>query len=165
MYMDRKRATRGQAAAMLPISRSKSMMQPMAPKLASEVALDYHLTLEVLRSGHGDEYHLGSMAQVTYTAMLVSQASDASGCAGLFREAKETILRCRRAGLETGVWMADEQACAILGEILTVFDQQLATVPLEEFKVANESLKKIFSATENGPKGSGVCLRPPMYSK
>ena len=92
------------------------------------------------------------MAQVTYTAMLVSQASDASGCAGLFREAKETILRCRRAGLETGVWMADEQACAILGEILTVFDQQLATVPLEEFKVANESLKKIFSATETAQK-------------
>lgn len=97
--------------------------------------------------------------------MLVSQTSDASGRAGLFREAKETILRCRRAGLETGVWMADEQACAILGEILTVFDQQLATVALEEFKVANESLKRIFSATEVDPKGSGVCLRPPALSK
>lgn len=163
--MDRKRVTRRQAAAMLPIPRLKSMMQPIAPKIASEIALNYHLTLEILRTGLGDEYHLGSMAQVTYTAMLVSQTSDASGRAGLFREAKETILRCRRAGLETGVWIADERAYALLGEILTVFDQQLATVALEEFKVANESLKRIFSATEVDPQGSGICLRPPAHLK
>lgn len=141
------------------------MRLPMAPAIASEIALDYHLTLEVLRSGRGDEYHLGSIAQATCTAMLVSQLRDTSVRPGLFCEAKNAILRCRRAGFDTGFWIADEQACAVLAEILAVLDQQLATVPLECFKVANESLKKIFSTTNLDPKGSDVCLRPPMHSK
>ena len=118
---------------MLPIQRSKSMMRQWHQRERAKIALNYHLTLEVRRSGHGDEYHLGSMAQVTYTAMLVSQQAMQARCAGLFREAKQDDPVLPRAGLETGVWMADEKSCAILGEILTVFDQQLATAPLEEF--------------------------------
>jgi hypothetical protein len=163
--MDKKQVTRREAAAKAPTPRSKSMMLPMAPAIASKIALDYHLTLEVLRSGHGDEYHLGSMAQATYTAMRISQLRDTSVRPGLFCEAKDAILRSRQAGLETGFWIADEQSCALLAEILAVLDQQLATVPLEDFKSANESLKKIFGATNVDRKGSDVCLRPPVHSK
>jgi hypothetical protein len=145
-----------QAAAHLPIFDGKAMMLPIAPAVASEISLDYHLTLEVLRSGHGDEYHLGSMAQAIYTAMFLGQMKEASVRAGLFPEAKAAVLRCRRTGLETGVWVADEHAYSVLGEILTLFDQQLAAVPLYQFKKANESLKMISSAKHVDRKNSAI---------
>ena len=121
-------------------------MLPMAPERAREIALDYHLTLEVLRTGLGNQYHIGSMAQAIYMTMLLSQPEDKVARSELFHDAEEAILRCRKTGIETGVWVADNEAYALLGKILTLFDQQLATVIVYELMKANERLKKIFSS-------------------
>jgi len=122
-------------------------MLRMAPAKAGEISLDYHLTLEVMRSGVGDQYHLGSMAQATYMAMLLHQAGNGQARPGLFVEAEQAILRCRQHGIETGVWLVDEETYVLLGEILTLFDQQLAVVSLHELMLANGKLKKIFRST------------------
>lgn len=121
-------------------------MQPMAPAKANEISLDYHMTLEALRSGVGDQYHIGSMAQAIYMAMLLSQRGYGFARPDLFRDAEQVILLCRQAKLETGVGIVDEDAYALLGQILTLFDQQLAVVPVSELTMANERLKKIFNA-------------------
>jgi hypothetical protein len=52
------------------------MLLPLAPAQANEIAPDYHLTLEALRSDVGSRYHIGSRAQVHYMAMLLSRYGD-----------------------------------------------------------------------------------------
>lgn len=121
-------------------------MQPLVPARADEISLDYHLTLEVLRRGVGTHYHIGSMAQAIYMAMLLSQREAEAARQDLFRDAEDVILRCRKAGLETGIYVVDKDAYTLLGEVLTLFDQQLAVFPVHELMKANERLKKIFSA-------------------
>ena len=56
----------------------KLMMLPLAPAIANEISLDYHLRLEMIRIGHGNEYHLGSVTQAVLTAMMLSQTSGAN---------------------------------------------------------------------------------------
>lgn len=126
------------------------MMLPIAPAKAGEIALSYYLTLEVLRSGGGSQYHLGSIAQATYMALLLARAGQGSASPELFRDADQAILHCRTNGLETGVWKLTEDAYVLIGQVLALFDQQLAVVSVHELATANEKLKKIFSARDAG---------------
>jgi hypothetical protein len=151
--MARKACPPREANAKLPRSRSKAMMQPMVPAKAGEISLDYHMTLEALRSGVGNQYHVGSMAQAIYMAMLLNQRGFGAAMPDLFRDAEEVILRCRQAGLDTGACIVDPDAYALLGQILTLFDQQLATAPVRELISVNAKLKEIFSTANAAHNG------------
>jgi hypothetical protein len=140
----------------------KLMMLPLAPAIANEISLDYHLRLEMIRIGHGNEYHLGSVTQAVLTAMMLSQTSGANVRKGLFAEAKAAVVRCRRTGLETGIWVVDSEAYALFGEILTLFDQQVAVVPLVELASAHERLGKVLERSHARRQKSAPLGRPPV---
>ncbi|SOE87695.1 hypothetical protein SAMN05446935_8346 [Burkholderia sp. YR290] len=141
--MKREKIPRMYSATQTSVPHEKLMMLPLAPAIANEISLDYHLRLEMIRIGHGNEYHLGSVTQAVLTAMMFSRTRGANVRKGLFAEAKAAVVRCRRTGLETGIWVVDNEAYALFGEILTLFDQQLAVVPLVEFASAHEQLEKL----------------------
>jgi hypothetical protein len=127
------------------------LVLPMEPAAACEISLDYHLTLELLSSGHGSEYHVGSIAQAAFTTMLLSRWCCGEVREDLFSETKAAVVRCWRVGIDTGVWLVDEEAHALFGEVLTLLDHQLAVVPLKEFEVASAQLKAVFGAAPRSP--------------
>ena len=129
------------------------MLRPIVPAKAGEISLDYHMTLEALRSGVGSQYHVGSMAQAIYMAMLLNQRGYGAAVPELFRDAESVILRCRQSGLDTGICVVDNDAYALLGEVLTLFDQQLAAAPVQELIAINAKLKTIFNAANAQREG------------
>jgi len=160
--MDRKASARRQSAAKSKQLR-RAMALPLASDQADDIVLGYYLTLESLRAGTGNRYHIGSLAQATYMAMFLSQANHGAARPELFRETEAAILRCREAGLGTGVWRLEDSACALLAEVLRLFDQQLKIAPVSALKAANERLKKLFGRAENvaadAPHASGSSER------
>jgi hypothetical protein len=44
---------------------ARAMTLPVAPAIATEISLAYHIILEALNCGHGNEAHLASMLQMT----------------------------------------------------------------------------------------------------
>jgi hypothetical protein len=144
--MARKASPPRDPRAKSPQTRPKAMLRPIVPAKAGEISLDYHMTLEALRSGVGNQYHVGSMAQAIYMSMLLHQRGYGAAVPELFRDAEGVILRCRQAGLETGVCAVDLDAYALLGQVLTLFDQQLAAAPVRELIAVNAKLKTLFSA-------------------
>ncbi|KXU83141.1 Fis family transcriptional regulator [Paraburkholderia monticola] len=131
------------------------MSRPIVPAKAGEISLDYHMTLEALRSGVANQYHVGSMAQAIYMAMLLHQRGYGAAVPELFRDAEDVILRCRQAGLETGICAVDHDSYALLGQVLTLFDQQLAAAPVQELIAVNAKLKTLFSTANGGCNGNG----------
>ncbi|MCC8396168.1 Fis family transcriptional regulator [Paraburkholderia sp. MMS20-SJTR3] len=123
------------------------------PAKAGEISLDYHMTLEALRSGVGNQYHVGSMAQAIYMAMLLNQRGYGTPVPELFRDAESVILHCRQSGLDTGICVVDSDAYALLGEVLTLFDQQLAAAPVQELIAINAKLKTIFNTANARREG------------
>ncbi|WP_329601620.1 Fis family transcriptional regulator [Paraburkholderia antibiotica] len=123
------------------------------PAKAGEISLDYHMTLEALRSGVGNQYHVGSMAQAIYMTMLLNQRGYGIAMPELFRDAEGVILRCRQAGLDTGMCVVDSDAYTLLGQVLTLFDQQLAAAPVQELIAVNAKLKKLFSTANAEREG------------
>jgi hypothetical protein len=134
-----------QTATFTPASHARAMTLPMAPAIACEVALAYHLILETLRRGHGNGFHFSSMAQVTIKTMLLGKRSYLKLGERLFREAQEGIVYCRRTGQRTGVGALDHSTYKALAEILALFDRQLAITPFYEYMLANESLKEMIT--------------------
>lgn len=131
------------------------MLRPIVPAKAGEISLDYHMTLEALRSGVGNQYHVGSMAQAVYMTMLLNQRGYGAAVPQLFRDAEGVILRCRQSGLDTGICVVDSAAYALLGEVLTLFDQQLAAAPVHELIAVNAKLKTLFGAANSTGDGNG----------
>jgi len=153
--MARKARPRRDTKAKSPRSRPKAIQQPIEPAKAGEISLDYHMTLEALRCGVGNQYHVGSMAQAIYMAMLLNQRGYGVAVPELFRDAEGVILRCRQAGLETGACIVDHDAYALLGQVLTLFDQQLAAAPVQELIAVNAKLKQLFSTANAACDGAG----------
>ncbi|AMM18786.1 hypothetical protein AX768_31465 (plasmid) [Burkholderia sp. PAMC 28687] len=126
------------------------MLLPMAAATEREISIDHHLTLEVLRSGAGEMYHLGSMARMTYLAMFLSRAGYGIARDGLLQETIDAIARCRVAALETRVFRVDDETYRLLCEVLTLHDSQLSRAPVFELMAAHDRLAKL---TREGPAG------------
>jgi hypothetical protein len=151
------------AAASTPGPYARAMALPVAPAIATEVALAYHVILEAIRCGHCNEDHLASMIQVTMKVMLIGDSGRIKLDNEVFREAQEGIVRCRRTGLQTGIWRLDQSTYKTLCEVLATFDRQLAATPFYEFMLAGENLNELVvrsksqrrHARAEGPAGSG----------
>ena len=136
---------------------------PMALAAANEIALGYHLTLEVMRGSYGDHYHLGSLAQLVYTVALLDQMGSKRARVEELQEAKDAILLCRQATVSTGTWSLDENGYQAIRKIVTLFDEQLATSPLVHFRDVEERLNEIFAGRDS--RRHVVDLSEPAVSK
>ncbi|KWF70005.1 hypothetical protein WT57_11695 [Burkholderia pseudomultivorans] len=116
------------------------MTLPPSPEVAAELALPYHLILEVLRTGCGSEDHIASMTQLTVKTMLVGESSGLKLEQRVFRDAREGIVRCRRSGRCTGTWMIDRRAYESLCEVLATYERQLRRAPFYLFMLAEEDV-------------------------
>ncbi|CAE6819730.1 hypothetical protein R69746_05997 [Paraburkholderia aspalathi] len=123
--------------------RSRAMLLPMAPALARRISMEHHVNLEVLRSGQGEHYHLGSLAQTGYITRLLCQHGYGTARDTLFSQLDEAFIRCRKQTEKSGIYQGDSEFCELLGELLTLHDQQLATVPVFALMLADDKLKKL----------------------
>ena len=140
--MSRKTRERRPGPARPPRTQGKSLLLPMAQSLAMQVSIDNHLTLEVLRRGAAESFHLASLRQATYFAMLLNAAGYGDARPGLFRETDDAITRCQASSEQTGIWRIDDDAFDLLCEVLTLHDRQLATVPMYGLMDATRKLQK-----------------------
>jgi hypothetical protein len=125
-----------------PQPRSKSMLLPLEPSVVAQVSMENHIALEMLRRGPAEMRHLGCLAQATYITRYLCEAGYGAAGDGLFGELDEAIATARRVSLETGCWRIDDNTYALLGEMLTLHDLQLAGVPVGELMAASDRLRK-----------------------
>jgi hypothetical protein len=125
-----------------------STVVPIAKAAANEIALGYHLTLEIMRGNQGIESNLGSLAQLVFTVVLLDQMGSKLARAEELQKARNAILFCHQAGVSSGTWSLDENGYEALRTIVKLFEQQLATSPLADFEEVNERLNDIFACGE-----------------
>jgi hypothetical protein len=113
---------------------------PMALAAANEIALGYHLTLEVMRGSYGDHYHLGSLAQLVYTVALLDQMGSKRARVEELQEAKDAIRLGRQAAVSTGTWSLDENGYQAIRKIVTLFNSTCAAAGVPESGVHPMSL-------------------------
>lgn len=131
------------AAALTPALYARAMTLPVAPAIAAEVALAYHVILEAIRCGHCNENHLASMMHVTMKTMRIGDTGRIKLSNRVFRETQEGLLSCRRAGMQTGIWTLDKSTYTALCEVLATFDRQLAVVSFYEFMLASKNTNEL----------------------
>jgi hypothetical protein len=120
----------------------RAMTLPLAPTIATEISLAYHIILEALNCGHGNEAHLATMLQMTIKTVLLGEKSCAQLNDHLFDNARHGIVTCRRAGLRTGSWRLDPSGYKALCNVLVAFDRQLAVTPFYEYMLVDEDVNE-----------------------
>ncbi|MGF6767515.1 hypothetical protein P3T24_007879 [Paraburkholderia sp. GAS33] len=141
--MTSKISRRRETASMSRKPQPKTKLLPMAPALCRRISMDNHLTLEVLHSRAAGKCHFVSLAQAMYITRFLCEAGYGVARDGLFCEADEAIVRRHGTAVDTGVWQVDGEAYALLCEVLTLHDQQLAITPVFELLRANDRLQKL----------------------
>jgi hypothetical protein len=124
---------------------ARAMTLSVAPAIATELALVYHVILEAMRHSYGNEAHFGSMMQLTIKTMLIGESGRVKLKQHVCREAQKGILRCRLAGIQTGNWTLDQTTYETLCEVLATFDRQLAVTPFYEFMLVDEKLNALIA--------------------
>lgn len=129
---------------------SRAMSLPIAPAIAAELALVYHVVLEALWGGYGNESHAATMVQLVAFTRLIAETNRTRLRSRAIRDAQSGIARVGLAGRQSGDWKLDRATYSALCEILTAFDQQLSVMPFYEFLLANEKLNALIAHRREG---------------
>jgi hypothetical protein len=121
---------------------ARAMTLPVAPAIATEISLAYHIILEALNCGHGNEAHLASMLQMTIKTVLLGERSCVKLNEHVFDDARDGIVTCRRAGLRTGSWRLDPSGYKALCKVLVAYERQLAVTPFYEYMLVHEDVNE-----------------------
>ena len=138
--LDRRRAERAPTPRRIP--RTKAMLLPLNPGLVRSMSLVNHLAIETLRAGVAQAFHLTLMDQAIFFMREFCRAGYGIAREGLLDAAIEAYRRCT-AAVESGAFRADESACALLGEVLTLLDHQLVRIPVHVFVAADGKLGRL----------------------
>jgi hypothetical protein len=99
------------------------------PVLVKRMSLTNHLAIEILRAGVPEAIHLTLIDQAILCMREFCREGSGVAREGLLDGAIEAYQRCTAADV-SGAFRADDLACAVFGEVLTLLDNQLAHIPV-----------------------------------
>lgn len=130
---------------------TREMLLPLPPGDARAISLENHLALAAMRSGHGNADLMLCLLKAMYMTYFLHEA--AYGRTGFepFREA-ECVLddSLGRAERNEG-WSLPQTAGAIIGDILTLYERQLAFMPVHALTAARARLIRYLASERLSP--------------
>ncbi|CAE6821403.1 hypothetical protein R70006_06216 [Paraburkholderia domus] len=111
---------------------------PIPTEIVNDVMIKHHVMLSNLRRGGGDAHHFGSLARVIVVAAELLKSGYGEVDPEDFAGVQEALVRANEVAHATGVWSVDEPTSALLGDLLTLHEQQLRTAPLHIVAKAND---------------------------
>jgi hypothetical protein len=118
------------------------MLLPLPETDARATSLENHLALVTLRAGHGNTDQMSTLLRAVYIACLLHEAAHGRGALEFFRQAGEVLTQSiRRAEREEG-WGLPDADGLVLEEILTLYDEQLASTPVHRVAAAHARLRR-----------------------
>ncbi|MFM0557379.1 hypothetical protein P0D69_41505 [Paraburkholderia sediminicola] len=124
---------------------------PLPVAGARAVSLENHLALVAMRSGHGNPDVMSCLLKSVYLACFLHEA--VHGHIGLepFREAEGALTRCVMQAELSEEWLLPDDENTILARILTLHDQQLASMPAHLVTAARERLYRFIASDVGSP--------------
>jgi hypothetical protein len=120
--------------------RSKSMLLPLPGPQARAMSLENHLSLVALHSDYCTIEHVSCLLRVLYLAFFIQEALQDRRYLDRFLKADEVIDRCVAKGENQQRMTTSVIDNSTLEKIITLHDEQLATISSYVFTSAQERL-------------------------
>lgn len=121
---------------------------------AHAISLENHLALVTIRAGHGNKDLMSCLLRAVYIAYFLHEAEHGRVALESFREAENVLMQSvQRAERNEGWSLPDGEDVdgAILEEILSLYDQQLAATPAHRVTAARARLRRFITSDQSSP--------------
>lgn len=134
------------------------MLLPLPETDVRATSLENHLALVTMRAGHGNTDLMSTLLRAVYITCFLHEAAHGRGALEFFRQAEEVLTQSiRRAEREEG-WSLTDADGLILEEILTVYDEQLASTPAHRVAAAHARLRRFSVSNQLSPIAAAQTL-------
>lgn len=139
---------------------TKEMLLPLPVARVRAMALENHLAVATLRSGHGGAQQMLCLLKVVYLAYFLRDKGSQGGEIELFRAAEIALqqsISCAENGRE---WSLSDVGQRALESILAIHDQQLGTVAAYVYEAARERLQRFVQSDARSPIQAAATGQP-----
>lgn len=136
-----------QAMGLIEAARQRELLQrPLAADQIQSLGLAYHVAFEALLSGDGGANQWDALAQAVNMASVLGAHVIGGEYDATFAAARTALLHVREQAEATTCWVLDADAIAVLGETLTIHDEQLKVVSRNELRAAVAECQRLRTA-------------------
>jgi hypothetical protein len=122
---------------------AKAQLLPIPRAVASELALQAHLSLQALRSGATDIEPAQRVTEAMLLAKFLSEAGHGEFSADALASADRAMGTVFEGGRTTGVWVLSEGEFESFAAIVSLYDYQLRRASLGALTLASERLERL----------------------
>ncbi|EPS1221633.1 hypothetical protein ACVBR5_000859 [Burkholderia cenocepacia] len=137
----------GRCGALGPIQRAAQAMidrEPMSDDQARDLGLAYHLSLERMLKGTGDEESWSTVTCSLNIALVLAERGIGAEYEALFVRALDGAFRAKQRAAQTGRWAYDGDAIHDIREAFLVHDEQMQIALVGQVRAAlNEVHRRI----------------------
>ena len=108
---------------------TKDVLLPLPVTTVRALSLEYHPALAAIRSGQGSMEVVIKLVRVLYLTWFIHDGARERPDAEVFREAEAALARTAKRAEQHQEWMLPDPDHRVLGDILALHDQQLASLP------------------------------------
>jgi hypothetical protein len=118
---------------------------------AREQSLSCHLALVACRDGYGNGHLVNELMRAVYLSWYLQRAGYSGQPVARFKIAECAVETTLSHAHATGEWRLAYEAVSDFEALLTLYDAQLASVPLHEVLEAERRLRAFLAGTDNSP--------------
>ena len=126
---------------------AKAMLLPIARKIADDLALRVHLSLDALRRGVGSKTDAQALTQIMLLTGFLAESGFGSISGDELGAADRAVSAVFDIGRESGEWRLDGAGFALFASIATSYDRQLHSAPLWAITEASKRLDRFIAGS------------------
>lgn len=111
-------------------------VNPLDGGQVTDLGLAYRMALECLRSGHGQEEHVHTLACTSNIALVLAERGYAVDTIKQIKLAQDGIMRCFGRGRRTGKWGLDGEAITAITQMVALHDAQMKIALQRDIRAA-----------------------------
>jgi hypothetical protein len=121
------------------IPRTRMELLPLNTDFIRRASLVNHLAIETLRAGVGAAFHLTLIDEAIFLAREFRREGYGVAREGLIETAVDAYVQSTTPD-ESGAYRADDAACAVFGDVVTLLDRQFECIPAHVMRTVNARL-------------------------
>lgn len=118
------------------------MSMPIPRTLADQFSIRYHLSIECLKSGHGNSATIQALLEMWIATDLLIRLGHGCLPSRLMRETEKSLAQASERGLQTKLWVVEPAVMPAFCQVALVHDFQLYTTPVRDLMTV---MRKVFS--------------------
>jgi hypothetical protein len=130
---------------------TKEMLLPLSNEKVRALSLENHMSLAVVRSGHGDFDQICCLLRAVYLAFYLRDVTTCETGIDLYRQAEVALDACVARAEQGKEWSLPVEEVSVIARVLVVHDEQLIAVPSHRYLEAWDCLHRFVTGMVTSP--------------